>query len=403
MIEMFPALEGDCFLISLGEEEKTHILIDGGFGETYESFLKNRLQELTVRGEHLALVVVTHIDADHIGGLLELFEENNSSLNPDIIHIDEVWHNSYKHLQFYKENEGALGWKEKSILSDIIAKGSIKTKRFANESRDISAEQGSTLAGLLYSGGYNWNKQFDGKAINCEVKNLVSLNSDVSIRILSPNYEKLKRLEKYWLKELRKEKYDFKITNDKLFDDAFEFYMMKQEEIEEYEASKNISHKKKNSDLEIYLDKKMSYDNSPVNGSSISFVIEYQGKKLLFLGDSHPRIIELEIQKLIVEIGYNPIFDLIKVSHHGSHRNTSKKLLEIIDSDIFLFSTNGERNNHPNLETVARIVCRETDKKRLLLFNYPQKNVVLNSTAIQERHKFKINYSNGDSPILFEV
>jgi beta-lactamase superfamily II metal-dependent hydrolase len=400
-IEMFPALEGDSFLVSLGTDHKTHILIDGGFESTYYEFLKPRLTDMSNKGEYLTLVIVTHIDADHIEGIVELFKENNSAQNPKVIRIDEVWHNSYKHLQTDKKIDVELDWREKSILADIIASGSIKSKENTNENKNISAEQGSTLAALLHNGKYNWNKEFEERAVNCQTKNLVYLHKDISLRLLSPNSEKLDKLAKYWLKELKKQKYNFRLTDDKIFDDAYEFFLLKQKELENLEQSKDVSYGIVN--IESLLSKKMTYDTSPANGSSISFILEYKGKKLLFLGGSHSQLIYEEIQKLVDNNGYNPSFELIKVSHHGSHRNTSKDLLEIIDSSIFLFSTNGGKNNHPNMETVARIVSRRTERERKLVFNYPPVGELLYDDDIKKKLNFEIIYSTGEKSTVIDL
>lgn len=46
-IKIFPAFYGDCFLISIHEEEKViNILIDGGLSKTYEDYLKPILTEI---------------------------------------------------------------------------------------------------------------------------------------------------------------------------------------------------------------------------------------------------------------------------------------------------------------------------------------------------------------------
>lgn len=401
---MFPALEGDCILISLGDElKRTHILIDGGFEVTYENYIKPRLKEISSNGENISLVVVTHIDTDHIEGILALLKENKSADNPQIITIEEVWHNSYRHLQLDEAFEiTTLDWKEKAILSNIIAKGSMESKESLSGDKDISAEQGSSLAALLYRGNYKWNSQFNGKAVSCDNKKLINLDSDIVIRLLSPNNEKLDKLKEYWLRELQKEKYDFKLNNDELFDDAYEFYLMNQIEIEKDYENKEISYTESTNDLNNYLSKSDSYDYSPANGSSISFILEYKGKKLLFLGDSHPQLIKLEIENLLNQ-GYSNYFDLIKVSHHGSHRNTSKKLLEIIDSDIFLISTNGEKNKHPNKETIARIVCRETHKKRQLIFNYSQGDQPWDEKSNQEEYKYEVIYPNNKQYTVIDL
>ncbi|KIL24203.1 hypothetical protein B4134_3017 [Bacillus safensis] len=396
-IEVYPALEGDCFLISIGNEIKTNILIDGGFAETYHGYLKPRLLRMAEHGEELDLVVVTHVDSDHIEGIIELFKENGTAKNPLIIPITEVWHNSYRHLDSIKQKGEELIPDEKRILAGIISQGGIVSKKKKNNpNKDVSAKDGSTLAALLYNGEYNWNSLYGGRAINCNNVGLISLTPDINIRMLSPNSESLRKLEKYWVKELRKKKYDFKLTDDKLFDDAYEFYLLSQRDSQQNNENKNVSHKDKKLSLDYLLSKKMNHDGSSVNGSSISFIIEYKEKKLLFLADSHPRKIHKEIQELVYKFNYDPLFDFVKVSHHGSHRNTSVELLSLIDSPIYLFSTNGKKNNHPNSETIARIISRKKEEThRHLIFNYPIKNDLLSDEELRKEYRFSVELSDG--------
>ena len=120
----------------------------------------------------------------------------------------------------------------------------------------MSAKDGSTLAALLYGGEYNWNRLYDGKAINCNNKESISLTPDINIRMLSPSSESLKKLEKYWIKELRKKRYDFKLTDDKLFDDAYEFYLLSQNDSKQKNENKNVSYKNKKLSLDYLLSKK---------------------------------------------------------------------------------------------------------------------------------------------------
>ncbi|WP_394548564.1 AVAST type 1 anti-phage system MBL fold metallo-hydrolase Avs1a [Priestia aryabhattai] len=393
-VEMYPALEGDSFLVSIGDEKKTHILIDGGFKETFNVFLKFRLKKMFQNGEQLSLVVVTHIDTDHIEGIIELFKENKSDKHPLIIPINEVWHNSYKHLCTSEHPQEKLTSDERAILSDIVNQGyANQNKTRDNQSKDISAKDGSTLAALLYGGEYKWNSSFNGQAINCEIKDLISLTEDINIRILSPDSQSIEKLRKYWFKELKKKKYDFKLSDDEIFDDAYEFFMLNQSVYEQLDENKEISSKNEGVNIDALLKRKMNYDNSPVNSSSISFIIEYKEKKLLFLADSNPRIIEKQIQKLVNQLEYTPFFDLIKISHHGSHRNTSPELLDLIDSSLYLFSTNGKKNNHPNLETIARIISRKGPRRRLI-FNYPVVNALISNEDLKSEYNFSVELSS---------
>lgn len=61
-VKMFPAKDGDCFLVSLGDIKKNHILIDCGYAETYNNFLKQELQEISHIGECIDLMIITHIN-----------------------------------------------------------------------------------------------------------------------------------------------------------------------------------------------------------------------------------------------------------------------------------------------------------------------------------------------------
>lgn len=66
-------------------------------------------------------------------------------------------------------------------------------------------------------------------------------------------------------------------------------------------------------------------------------------KKIMFLGDSAPII----VKDKLLSIGYSsekPIkVDLIKLTHHGSKFNICNELIEMIDCDNFIISSN-DRN-----------------------------------------------------------
>jgi glyoxylase-like metal-dependent hydrolase (beta-lactamase superfamily II) len=128
---MFPAKNGDCFLVSMGTDKKQHILIDCGYTETYNKFLKNELYNIARKNEAISLLVITHVDQDHILGALKLIEENNKH---KFIHIEEIWHNSYRHLQFNKKKVKEITQEENQFLKTEIALGSSIVNRADNKS-----------------------------------------------------------------------------------------------------------------------------------------------------------------------------------------------------------------------------------------------------------------------------
>ncbi len=384
-----PASYGDCFLVNCNNSSHTNILIDTGFVATYVNYLKPKLLKMKDAGELLDLMIITHIDADHISGALKLLEENGASIEAQIIKIKEIWHNSYRHLQQQdlgnKEIENSI---DKNIIKGITKVGypteTIIDKDFK---RDIGARQGSSLAALINHGGYAWNSNFDYKSINVENKRLIDVGEEVKIRLLSPDEFKLNDLKEYWKKELKKMGFKSSLDEVKIFDDAFEFLMAHEKTLIPRDFQRNISSSKK--EIEDLIEEEFIEDNSVTNGSSISFVLEVKNKKILFLADSHPSIITRELKKIY---GNNLTwFDAIKISHHGSKGNTSPELLEIIDSNNFFISTNGMKFNHPDIVTLSRVISRKTECTRNIIFNYenPVLNY-LNQNALEEKYNYKV-------------
>ena len=91
-IQMLPAASGDCIYLEFPDPD-FRILIDGGYAKTYHKYLKKFLLNLAAEGKRLNLIVVTHIDNDHINGIKSLLQENGNAKNPQIIGIDEIWFN----------------------------------------------------------------------------------------------------------------------------------------------------------------------------------------------------------------------------------------------------------------------------------------------------------------------
>ncbi|MGH0830069.1 MBL fold metallo-hydrolase [Bacillus pretiosus] len=397
-IKMYPAKNGDCFLISVGDIEKKHILIDCGYVDTYERFLKKDLLEIAQRNEKINLMIVTHIDSDHISGAMKFIEENNKD---KFIEIAEIWFNAYRHLQISKKDSIELKDSEKDILEREVALGKSYFKR-ANQDEiakdEISAKQGSTLGALLLQGKYNWNGKFDGKAIITKNNQYITIDN-FKINVLSPNEDKLNKLGEDWVKELRKKKWNFTINENELFDDAYEFMQLMSED----ESTTTVSEiSKKNQEkvikLEEYIEKEYPIDGSVNNGSSIAILIEINKRKLLFLADAHPDIILDKLRG----IGEDN-FDLVKVSHHGSLKNTTNELAGILCSTRYLFSANGVKK-HPNPQTIIKLLAANSKFKKQLYFNYKtETSRVFEKNELQEKYNYEIINGNGEEPLLIEL
>jgi hypothetical protein len=104
-IEALQAAEGDCLLLEhvAAGGRPTRILIDGGSRGIYRRALRPRLDALR-HGERLDLrmVVVSHIDGDHISGILDLFndlERLKEDGEEPFCRIGTLWHNAFENLQ----------------------------------------------------------------------------------------------------------------------------------------------------------------------------------------------------------------------------------------------------------------------------------------------------------------
>ncbi|WP_435308757.1 MBL fold metallo-hydrolase [Sebaldella termitidis] len=362
-IKIFPAKSGDSFLINYGSNLENHILIDGGFIETYDNFIKKELLKINSRNEKLNLLIITHVDRDHISGILKLLKENGNSKEYKIIKIDEIWHNSYRHLQFdYSENiESGEKEKQNQILKSFYLQ--INNENSSKKGK-ISIEQGSMLSSYILENNYNWNNKFDNNAVLMDYLKKISIDENLNIIVLSPSKDTLEKLKFKWKNELIKKKSSFKFEENKLFDDAYEYYLIR-ESNKKYTRSKKCSLKKK---IDINEIKEYEVDKRIENESSIAIIIEYKEKKMLFLGDSNPEVIEKSLKSMKL-MGYETNFDLVKLSHHGSLSSNTHSLINLIDSKNWIFSGNGE-NDNPDIDLIKMILKLKKEYFKNFIFNY---------------------------------
>lgn len=331
---MFPAFGGDCTLITL-EDIDYRILIDGGFKETFRNCLASRLRSLGAAGKGIDLLVVTHVDNDHIMGIIELFRElDNQKIQ---IEIRQIWYNSYRHLFSGKKQRISIA--KEIRVSDEVG----KMKPFLGEGclrKDIGYSQGETLAKLL-SGTREpiWNYSFKGKAVSYRnMDTIVELRPPyLSALMLNPSDKELCALENKWNIFRRKKYLPMENGDSLMYEEAFEHFL--------------------------------SYsDSSVTNQSSIAFLLRYTDKagknyQLLFLGDAHA---ELCLKRL--KTWENVRFDCLKLPHHGSKMSITKDIVESLNANYVLFSTDGQKYGHPDWEVVSAVAGSE--KSQTMVFNY---------------------------------
>lgn len=355
---MYPAGNGDAFLIS---SNGTNLLIDAGYASTFNKHILNDLYHLASKGECLDLLITSHIDADHISGVIRFLSLNGDSAHPKIIPIHGIWHNSLRSLT--TQGLSALNSDDFDILNAIRQRGHSAALDDVGElTSEISARQGSSLATLIYQGKYLWNGADGSTSVSVENAN-PTIIQDGCVRVIAPSLERLDGLLRWWKKELRKLGYEGGTDSGGLIDDAFE--LMCEHLSDEGGAEPTLLSSGKAKSLEDAYQP----DNSKTNGSSIATVIEHSGIRILMLADAWAEDVVTELRALEAA-GHSMTFDAIKISHHGSLRNTSPELLRLVDAPNYFFSSNGYKHGHPDFEVLAAIVDRPSYFTRNLYFNY---------------------------------
>jgi hypothetical protein len=349
-IKSYPAKNGDAFLVN-AKDSSFCMLVDGGYAETCSTYIEPDLERLAAKGRWLDLVVVTHIDADHISGLLPFFRRNGPATKPVIIPVRDVLHNSLRGLISPAEGQGSLRPDDAELLREIRLRGYPAPARAAQQ--EISARQGHSLSGLLRTGAYCWNSGDGRQSIGRDRLSTFQFPG-ARVQVLGPNNERLEALKKWWVAALRRQGFVGSLSE---FDDIFEFLCA-------HETPAPAARAIASSDADLSL--VHLPDDSVTNGSSISMVVEIGGCRLLLLGDAWAA----DIVDALKPAGPSA-FSAIKIAHHGSARNTSPELLGLIDAPHYFISTNGDGHAHPDFAVLRAIVDRPATFKRTLHFNYP--------------------------------
>lgn len=319
-ILVLPAKHGDSIIVKTFDNQANpfNILIDGGTPGTFEEVLRKELKIIPL----INIMILTHIDSDHIGGLIKFIK--HAFFNPK--QIERYWFNS-KNIKFISISEKINSGQAKTFEELLIDKGDIKKKWIEN-----------IFVGIKL-------KMPDG----------------ITVEIVSPSREILDELFERWP--------DLSDNYNKKLDD------LKVSSITPSQIKRGTLE-----NLALADDKPNKTISQDIfNSSSIAFILRTFDLSVLFLGDAHPHFLE----DTLAFMGYSKdnklIVDFVKISHHGSKNSTTNRLLDMIDCEKFIISTNGGNSSHthPDRETIARIIHHpervksEYKKKRTIFLNYP--------------------------------
>ena len=340
-IHILKALHGDAFVLNCKKGEKTGVVVvDGGPNKNSQVVV----EEYDKIGM-IDLLVLTHYDLDHIGGVLSYIAKHK---NDKPFPIKEVWCNCAYDLSLASSN---ISYKQAKKLADLLKEINVELK---NSGFPEIEWQESIVSGQVIYRPY------------------------ADFYILSPEVE-------------------IKVHNS-----------------EQYVKATNVSYNHKRQkdalqkSLEVLADipkeePKASDNGDLVNWSSIAFYLICDNMTSIMLGDSFPCTITKSLSGLGFSKENRLRVDFFKVSHHGCRKNISNELLDMIESNQYIFSTNGGLGTacHPDRETIGNILYhknRNWNEEVRLYFNYPQSIIesvgymFLNSGE-EDTSKFKAIYN----------
>lgn len=324
ILEVLPALKGDCLILH-GEDDGL-ILIDGGPAGVSRESLIPRLEELReerglAEAEPLVidLLIVSHVDDDHINGVIDLLEgmlDRRRANQPPRFLVRELWHNSFDRI---------LGNDQTGALTASTQFGAASMAPVIEEADEgpptdhakilASVKQGDDLRRLAEALGIPVNGMFGGNLIQTSPGELVSREvAGIELVVLGPRRPELVELQK-----------------------EFDEWLERQPPSERTETS-----------LLAGLD-----DESAANLSSIVLLARKDGRTILLTGDARSDKVLEGLQDCglcgpgeTIEVG------ILKMPHHGSIRNLDDEgdFLRRVTSRHYVFSGNGEHGN-PDRET----------------------------------------------------
>ena len=332
VIDVIGAKHGDCLIISYGDEDAPRrILVDGGPPGVYRRHLRPRLMEIMSeigdqRPVEFELAMVSHVDQDHIKGLLELtnemIREEGSSRDP--ARIKRFWHNSFSDI---------TGGTEPATLTatvDAIVASSNAGGRPPFSGLDGSdgraahilagIDQGRQLRDNLVELGLDGNRPFDGKMV---LQGKVLILEGMNLEIIGPDVNRLTKLQQEWNPSLSP------------------------------------------TQIAAFADKSIA------NLSSIVVLAECEGKKILLTGDARgDDIMDWLKNTGHLEDGGTFHVDVLKMPHHGSDNNIAPSFFKAVTADVYLYCGDGKHDN-PEPATLRMMrEAREGNNYKVVFSNF---------------------------------
>jgi beta-lactamase superfamily II metal-dependent hydrolase len=344
-LEALKAAHGDALILHYGTlAAPKHIVIDGGPPGVFKAALEPRLKQIHAnRGGgvlELRMLLVSHIDDDHVSGLLEFTkslrdkQDGGAPLPFDIL---TLWHNSFDDIAGAVSSSLPEAQKHLKPLKDPDAAAIVASVAQGRQLR-LDAD----ALGLNMNSGFDDLIQFDQAAVK-----KLNMGGGLRFTVLGPRKAEIAALQKKWDGDVKKL-------------------------LAKGKKTKGAKGRGRGSALIAADLQRLAaafVDQSIHNLSSLVVLAESGGKRILLTGDARGDFILQSLQEAqLLESGKVAI-DVFKLPHHGSNRNAALRLFKAISADHYVISADGKYGN-PDNDTIGMIFkARPTGEYHIWLTN----------------------------------
>ena len=305
-LDMLNAAQGDALVVTYGDSPGHRILIDGGPKDIYACVIKQFFAQLGTPAP-IDLMVVTHVDDDHIHGILDLATdqvrkvEDRTELTCEIA---ECWFNTFdtvtSQVKIEQLDQAPAAGPLATRLAGLLEAYTPGEKGILLE----SIKQGDQLNNAATKLGWEMNPGFTNNLVLSGA--VRKLPGGMKVTILNPRAAELEVVRKQWAK----------------------YYQDKRNK--PHEAVKPVA---------------FMNDDNPFNLSSIAFLLEYDGKTMLMTGDARGDEIIAGLQEANRLTNGKIHVDLLKLPHHGSKANIDAAFFSTVIAKNYAISANGMYGN----------------------------------------------------------
>jgi hypothetical protein len=367
---MFQSGKGDCLLLET-DDGRHRMLVDGGVRQSYVTHVAPVLGELRAEGKHIDVAYISHIDDDHIAGVLQLLDDeaawrvhehqlrhanpsHRPPASPRPAQVGTIYHNSF-HDQIGK-NSTAIGSMLAATASILSASDDPWLARVAADRRDLahSVPQALRVSQRIKPNQLDikLNPPFDGRLMMVDDDVDTIALGTVTLKVLGPFATDLRTLRKEWNNWLRGNRTVVKSIRERA---SVERRLMTSDL--DLALAPLQSAASQLGAIELADAQKLGNRNKVTapNLASLMFLAEEAGQTVLLTGDGHANDIirGLDHHHALDSHGKLHV-SVLKVQHHGSEHNIDRNFCDTISADNYLFCGNGEHSN-PEIEVIKLI------------------------------------------------